>query len=195
VAGKLPRSKKCVSAKCETCPGASCQGRNDRKPPGSRKRGPVRLRGSAWFFVLERVKPGRWESGKPAFGFPLFHPPSWPKLWECGNLACCWRDFQGARGKSGKLAFGFPCFPQPRHFHSSLVFRFSRWLPARRRGCEELLLFGVFLSLAVLQPVTLPVHLQDVDGVRQAVQQRAGQPLGAQHFSPLGKRQVAGHQR
>jgi hypothetical protein len=117
-----------------------CQGRNDRKPPGRRKRGPLRLRGSAaagegearprGFFVLETVKPGRWESGKPAFGFPLFHPPSWPKLWECGNLACCWRDFQGARGKSGKPAFGFPYFPQPRHFHSSLVFRFSRRLPA-----------------------------------------------------------------
>ena len=45
------------------------------------------------FFVLEREKPGRWESGKPAFGFPLFHPPSWPELWECGNLACFRRDF------------------------------------------------------------------------------------------------------
>src|SRR5215469_11852915 len=63
---------------------------------------------------------GRWESGKPAFGFPLFHPPSSPELWKCGNLACFWRDFQGARGKSGKPAFGFPRFPQPRHFHSSL---------------------------------------------------------------------------
>ena len=60
----------------------------------------------------------RWESGKPAFGFPLFHSAS-PELWECGTLACCWRDFQGARRKRGKPAFGFPRFPQPRHFHSS----------------------------------------------------------------------------
>src|SRR5664279_526628 len=62
----------------------------------------------------------RWKSGKPAFGFPLFHPlrPSAP--WECGNLACLWRDFQGARGKRGKPAVGFPRFPQPRHFHGAL---------------------------------------------------------------------------
>src|SRR6266446_8554817 len=62
---------------------------------------------------------------KPVFGFPLFHPPSSPELWECGNLACLWRDSQGARGKRGKPAFGFPRFPQPRHFHSSRAFRFS----------------------------------------------------------------------
>src|SRR5262249_30414622 len=45
-------------------------------------------------------------------------PPSSPELWECGNLAGCWRDFQGARGKSGKPVFGLstlstaPAFPQ-----------------------------------------------------------------------------------
>jgi PAS fold len=71
---------------------------------------------------------GRWESGKPAFGFPLFHPPSSPELWKCGNLACLWRDFQGARGKSGKPAVGFPRFPQPRHFHSSLPLGFAALL-------------------------------------------------------------------
>jgi len=70
-----------------------------------------------------------WESGKPAFGFPLFQAAS-PELWECGNLAAFWRDFQGARGKSGKPAFGFPRFPQPRHFHSS-----SRPFFSRRRFC------------------------------------------------------------
>jgi hypothetical protein len=59
------------------------------------------------FFDLERVKPGRWESRKPALGFPLFHRPSWPELWECGNLAGFWRDFQGAREKGGKPALGF----------------------------------------------------------------------------------------
>ena len=64
---------------------------------------------------------GRWESGKPAFGFPLFHPPSPPELWKCGNRAAFWRDFQGARGKSGKPVFGFPRFPQFRHFHSSAL--------------------------------------------------------------------------
>ena len=55
-----------------------CQGRNNRKPVGRRKRGPLKRHGSAaagegeappagCFFVLEREKPGRWESGKPAF--------------------------------------------------------------------------------------------------------------------------------
>src|SRR5215471_7395319 len=67
-----------------------------------------------------REESRRWESGKPAVGFPLFHPPSSSEMWECGNLAGFWRDFQGARGKSGKPVFGFPRFPQPRHFHSSL---------------------------------------------------------------------------
>ena len=79
--------------------------------------GAKRRRGAVLFLMREESR--RWESGKPAFGFPLFHPPSSPELWECGNLAVFWRDFQGARGKSGKPALGFPHFPQPRHFHSS----------------------------------------------------------------------------
>jgi len=78
--------------------------------------------GGAVLFCSRRDEPRRWESGKPAFGFPLFHPPSSPELWECGNLAVFWRDSQGARGKSGKPVFGFPCFPQPRHFHGSSSF-------------------------------------------------------------------------
>src|ERR1022692_4918160 len=70
------------------------------------------------FFGLKERESGRWESGKPAFGFPLFHPPSSPELWECGNLAGLWRDFQGARGKSGEACFWLstlstgPAFPQ-----------------------------------------------------------------------------------
>ena len=44
-------------------------------------------------------------------------------------------------------------------------------------------------------PVALPVGFQDVHPVRQAVQQRAGQPLAAQHFGPLGKGQVGRHQQ
>jgi hypothetical protein len=74
---------------------------------------------AACFLGIQEEEPGRWESGKPAFGFPLFHPPQSSELWECGNLAGLWRDSQGARGKRGKPAFGFPRFPQPRHFHSS----------------------------------------------------------------------------
>src|SRR5712692_3648985 len=65
--------------------------------------------------IADRV----WKSGKPAFGFPLFHRGP-PPLWECGNLALCARFPRGC-GKRGKPAFGFPRFPQPRHFHSGLL--------------------------------------------------------------------------
>ena len=57
-----------------------------------------------------------WESGKPAFGFPLFHGRE-AGLWECGNLAAFAR-FPSGGGKGGKAAFAFPGFPPPRHFHS-----------------------------------------------------------------------------
>src|SRR3954470_6152237 len=73
-----------------------------RGAPRVRRRAIARL---AFCFGVERRESGRWESGKPAFGFPLFQPPSSSELWECGNLACSRRDFQGARGKSGKPAF------------------------------------------------------------------------------------------
>ena len=49
--------------------------------------------------------------------------------------------------------------------------------------------------LALLEAVALAVHLQDVHVVREPVQQRAGQPLRAQHLGPLGEGQVTGHQR
>src|SRR5579872_1158607 len=57
-----------------------------------------------------------WESGKPAFGFPLFHPRL-AELWECGNLAAFARFPRGG-GNGGKLAFQLstvstdPSFPQ-----------------------------------------------------------------------------------
>ena len=81
--------------------------------------GEARRRSS--LFCFETQDSGRWESGKPAFGFPLFHRP---RRRRCGNVGispAVWRDFQGVRGKRGKPAFGFPRFPQPRHFHSALA--------------------------------------------------------------------------
>jgi|SRR5580698_657734 hypothetical protein len=56
-----------------------------------------------------------WESGKPVFGFPLFHP-GYAGRWECGNLALLAR-FPRDGGKRGKAAFAFPRFPRARHFH------------------------------------------------------------------------------
>jgi hypothetical protein len=41
-------------------------------PIGSDAR--ARLKAEHGFSVLERERIERWESGKPAFGFPLFHP-------------------------------------------------------------------------------------------------------------------------
>ena len=59
----------------------------------------------------------------------------------------------------------------------------------------QLLWTSVFFLLAVLQPVTFAVHLQDMDMVGQAIQQCAGQPLRSQHFGLFGERQIAGDER
>ena len=45
---------------------------------------------------------------------------------------------------------------------------------------------------ALLEAVALPVHLQDVNSVSEAVQQGAGQPLRAEHLGPLVEGQVGG---
>ncbi len=49
-------------------------------------------------------------------------------------------------------------------------------------------------SPARLQAVALAVHLEDVDVVGQPVEQRAGEPFGAEDARPLVERQVAGDQ-
>ncbi len=38
---------------------------------------------------------------------------------------------------------------------------------------------------AVLEAVAVPVHLQDVDMVGEAVEQGSGEPLRAEHLGPL----------
>ena len=48
-------------------------------------------------------------------------------------------------------------------------------------------------SFAVLEPVTFPVHLQDVDMVGETIQQGSGQPLRSEGLRPFVERQVAGH--
>ena len=49
-------------------------------------------------------------------------------------------------------------------------------------------------SLARLEPIALAVHLEDVDVVREPVEERAGEPFGAEDARPLIERQVAGDQ-
>ena len=48
-------------------------------------------------------------------------------------------------------------------------------------------------SLALFEPIAVAVHFEDVDVVGKAIQQGAGEPLGAKHAGPLVERQVAGH--
>jgi len=69
-----------------------------------------------WREIRDHRRERLWESGKPGFGFPLFHGRE-AGLWECGNLALLAR-FPRDGGKSGKAALAFPRFPPSRHFHS-----------------------------------------------------------------------------
>jgi len=59
--------------------------------------------------------------------------------------------------------------------------------------------FGVdrsgLLSAALFEAVAVGVHLQDVDVVGDAVEQGAGEPLGAEDLGPFVERQVAGDER
>jgi len=43
---------------------------------------------------------------------------------------------------------------------------------------------------ALLKPIAVAVHLQDMNVVGQPVEQGAGQPLGGEHAGPLVERQV-----
>src|SRR5215831_17359102 len=75
------------------------------------------------FLPCAAGRPGRWESGNPDFGFPLFHGPIrfcfWVLLWfgkrvtagspwECGNRRCC--DFQAFVGTVESLQLAFHRF-------------------------------------------------------------------------------------
>ena len=51
------------------------------------------------------------------------------------------------------------------------------------------------LSGAALgETIAVAVHLEDVDVVGDAIEQRAGQTLGSQGFGPFVERQIAGDQ-
>ena len=45
---------------------------------------------------------------------------------------------------------------------------------------------------ALAEPIALTVHLEDVDVMGEAVEERTGQALGAEHAGPLVERQIAG---
>src|SRR4029434_313989 len=44
--------------------------------------------------------------------------------------------------------------------------------------------------LALPEPIALTVHLEDVDVMGEAVEERTGQALGAEHAGPLLERQI-----
>ena len=46
--------------------------------------------------------------------------------------------------------------------------------------------------LAVFEPIAVAVHLEDVNVVGEAIEQRAGQALGGEHAGPLVEGQIAG---
>src|SRR5450755_3390718 len=70
------------------------------------------------FLIWLNSKNNQWESGKPAFGFPLFHAEQ--RLWECGNRVVC--DFQGLWARR-KTCLWFSSASIARHFHSPSVSR------------------------------------------------------------------------
>ena len=41
------------------------------------------------------------------------------------------------------------------------------------------------------EPEAVAVHLEDMDVMREAVEERAGEPLGAEYGRPLVERQIA----
>ena len=47
---------------------------------------------------------------------------------------------------------------------------------------------------ALVEPIAVAVHLEDVDVMGEAVEQRAGQAFGAEHLGPFVERQVGGDQ-
>lgn len=49
-------------------------------------------------------------------------------------------------------------------------------------------------TAALVEPKALAVHLEDMDVVGEAIEQSAGEALGAEHLGPFIERKVACHQ-
>src|SRR5216683_6595735 len=112
---------------------------------------------AVFLFLRERNRGG----GKVENLLLVFHFSIRLRGRSCGNVEISPALGEISKGLVERVGSGLwlSTLSTARHFHSSVVYSFS----PRPRGCWELLLVGVFLPLAVLQPVTLPVHLQDVD--------------------------------
>ncbi len=111
------------------------------------------------FFLAPQQLPGLWESGNPAFGFPLFHSPRFFRLprfcWRqgegsrtCGNVGISppLRDFQGALGRVENLLLVFQAFH--RSVISTVPFRFEPHLNRGGIG-DSILHFRNSFALAI----------------------------------------------
>ena len=54
-------------------------------------------------------------------------------------------------------------------------------------------MFIAVFSSALVEPVAVAVHFQDMAWVCQMVRQRPGQPFGAGHLCPLVEGEIASH--
>src|SRR5271166_4501241 len=62
-----------------------------------------------------------------------------------------------------------------------------------RRGRERIGLRASGAALTLGKPIALAVHFKNVDMMGEAIEQGAGQPLGAEDAGPFVEWQVAGH--
>ena len=137
------------------------------------------------------ARPG-WESGKPAFGFPLFHPPSSPELWKCGNLARSWRDFQGAVERGGSLLLAFHAFHSPGI--STALFLAWRWFwRPIAASFAFALAFRLLVLFGVLHPVARDVQLDYHAMMHQSIDRRGRHHRVFEDGFPLRERQIARH--
>src|SRR5471030_880426 len=83
----------------------------------------------------------------------------------------------GAEPRAAARAWRAPDLPRSEH---------RGRLTASRILCLALALLALFEAIAVA------VHFEDMDVVGQPVQQRAGEPLGAEDAGPFVERQIAG---
>src|SRR5215471_8684546 len=81
----------------------------------------------------------------------------------------------GAEPRAAPRAWRAPDLPRSEH---------RGRLTASRGLCPALALLALFEAIAVA------VHFEDVDVVCQAIEQRAGQPLGPEHAGPLVEWQI-----
>jgi len=110
-------------------------GRVRREAPTRRAGGEARLFSVRFSNIRERG--GKVGNLLLVFHFSIRLLP--PELWKCGNLACPWRDFQGAVERGGSLVLAFHAFHSPAISTALFAFVISRHL-CRLVFCAAILL-------------------------------------------------------